>query len=251
MKDTFSSRLLPIVTAYAMLAIANLAHAGWADSAQPAVGNTIDPANVDDAAATEYVVNGSFSAGNTGFTSGYSFVASGQESTPGQYGIRTSSQDFNQYYDEFNDHTTGTGNMMLVDGSPEGGSLTVWSETVTVPADTAFAFSAWTTSADPPNAPTLQIAINGVELGTDFNITTTANFENVSRSWNSGSTTTADITIVDTDPEAYEGNGNDFALDDISLMNVVPEPSTWTMLLPSGAVLLAAIRRRRLRAALQ
>ena len=199
------------------------------------------------ASATEYVVNGDFSAGNTGFTTDYTFVATGQETVPGEYGVRTDSQDFNQYYDEFHDHTTGTGNMMLVDGSPNGSSATVWSETVAVPANTAFNFSAWASPADPPNPATLQISINGVMLPTEFDLTTTVEFQNYTQSWNSGSATSALITIVDTNTEAYQGNGNDFALDDISLVNVVPEPGACVFFGIGSVLLTGSLMRRRKR----
>ena len=81
--------------------------------------------------AQNLISNGDFSGGNAGFTSAYSFVASGQSQTPGTYGIRTSSQSFNSQYNAFGDHSTGTGNMLMVDGSTTPNTV-VWSETVPV-----------------------------------------------------------------------------------------------------------------------
>src|SRR4051812_6854698 len=81
--------------------------------------------------AQNLLTNGNFSAGNTGFTSEYVFVNSGVSTTPGTYGIRTNSQSYNPNFNLFGDHTTGNGNMMLVDGHPTP-NRTVWSETIPV-----------------------------------------------------------------------------------------------------------------------
>ena len=244
MKTNPTTCLLPIVAAGAMFAIADSAQAAPDSSSRPAFCLSVRPASVAAATVTEYVVNGDFSAGNTGFTTGYMYAASGQSTTPGTYGVRTSSQDFNPGYTEFHDHTTGTGMMMLVDGSPAGASATVWSETVTVPANTRFNFSAWATSSSPTNPPPLRFSINGVEIGSDFDLTTTVQFQNFTASWNSGSATSALITIVDTSTIGSQANGNDFGLDDISLTNSVPEPSTWVVLLLGGAAGLRITLRR-------
>jgi hypothetical protein len=55
--------------------------------------------------------------------------------------IRTNSQDFNPAYTLFYDHTTGTGNMMLLDGFPAGGEI-AWTETVSVTTNAQYIFSA-------------------------------------------------------------------------------------------------------------
>src|SRR5262249_42549342 len=103
-------------------------------------------------AAANLVLNGDFSSGNSGFVSGYTFISSGRSTTPGTYGIRTSSQDFNAAYASFGDHTNASGNMMLVDGAGSS-SLPVWSEEIPVLPNSVYDFSAWGTAAD-----SLQIA---------------------------------------------------------------------------------------------
>jgi len=83
------------------------------------------------AGAQNLLINGDFSAGNSGFTSDYQFVPSGQSAAVGTYGIRASSLDFNSGYNSFADHTSGNGLMMLIDGSATAGTI-CWQESVAV-----------------------------------------------------------------------------------------------------------------------
>ena len=108
------------------------------------------------------LINGDFSAGNSGFTTGYSFIASGTSTTPGTFGVRTNSQDFNPGYNLFGDHTAGSGNMMLVDGVA---GTVVWQETVSVATNTTYTFSGWATPANSSNPAGLIFSINGIQVG--------------------------------------------------------------------------------------
>lgn len=160
------------------------------------------------------VVNGNFSAGNTGFTSDYTYVASGTSTTPGTYGIRTASQDFNPAYAAFADHTSGTGQMMLVDGGTP--TQAVWTETIGTSENTRYVFSFWATPADNINQPVLRVLINGVQVGTDFDLSTVTpgTWTQFGVTWDSGTATNAVITIQDVNPNSVAA-GDDFALDDI------------------------------------
>jgi hypothetical protein len=108
------------------------------------------------------LVNGDFSTGNSGFTTGYSFIASGMSTTPGTLGIRNNSQTFYSGYNLFGDHTTGLDNMMLVDGVAD---LVVWQETVSVATNTPYIFSGWATPANSSNPSGLIFTINGIQVG--------------------------------------------------------------------------------------
>jgi len=71
------------------------------------------------------VVNGNFESGNlVGFSSNYSFIPIPTGSTnPGQYAIGKNPQPFNTAsFFGMGDHTTGGGNMMIVDGTNNGGN---------------------------------------------------------------------------------------------------------------------------------
>ena len=158
--------------------------------------------------AQNLLLNGDFSAGNQGFASGYSFVVSGTSQSPNTIGIRTSSQDYNPGFVPFADHTTGTGNMLLVDGSQSSG-VTVWSETVSVAPNAPYLFSGWVTAADDSNLPTLRFFINGVAVGSDLALSTPAGqWQKFLITWNSGTNTSATLSVEDENTVSY---GNDFA----------------------------------------
>ena len=186
-------------------------------------------ANID--VANELVVNGDFEAGNVGFISPplgpnqYQYradVAGNTELVPeGLYGIGPNAQN---YHNNFwgHDHTTGSGNFMIVNGFPNGNPQPiVWQETVNVLPNTTYYFSAWGMSLNNAGPfATLQFNVNGVQVGT--NPTLPAGVNNNSNNgwtrfygtWTSGpATTTAVISI--TDLQNAPG-GNDFGLDDIS-----------------------------------
>jgi hypothetical protein len=165
------------------------------------------------ATANNLLVNGDFSAQNTGFSSGYSFVASGQSTLVGSYGIRTMSTDFNTGYAAFGDHTTGSGYMLLLDGAPSSSTI-AWSETVAVQTNQSYYFSAWLTSSDSTSPATVRFGINGTQVGSDLTLSSAAGqWQNFNLVWNSTTNTNALITIAD---ENTINVGNDFALDDLS-----------------------------------
>src|SRR5437868_13761019 len=90
----------------------------------------------------ELVVNGDFENGNTSFTSAYSYTPN--NSTEGQYWVATAAQvpSWNGAMWSAGDHTSGTGNFLLVNGSPSTGT-DVWCQTLTVTPNTDYIFSAW------------------------------------------------------------------------------------------------------------
>ncbi|MGH7968186.1 MAG: hypothetical protein ACREIC_05595 [Limisphaerales bacterium] len=165
--------------------------------------------------AQNLLTNGAFSQGNTGFSSGYSYVASGEAASPGAYGVRTNSQSFNGAYNLFYDHTTGQGNMLLLDGAP-GITTTVWTEMVSVMTNTQYSYSCWATASDLFNVPTLRFFINGAQVGADMTLSTNSGqWQQFVAVWNSGATNMATLSVVDENPNGYD-YGNDFALDDFS-----------------------------------
>jgi hypothetical protein len=167
------------------------------------------------------LVNGNFSAGNSGFTTGYGFIPSGMSTTPGTYAIRTSSQDFNSGYNLFGDHTTGTGNMMLLDGTS---GTVAWQETVSVATNTSYTFSGWAALSDGSNPPGLIFTINGVQVGATLVLANTPGvWQNFTVGWSSGTTNSATIAVTDNNGVSL---GNDFALDDFSFITNSPVPAT-------------------------
>src|SRR5690554_5175122 len=80
------------------------------------------------------VVNGDFSQGNTGFSTAYIVGTGGpfgQLSNPGTYTINTSPSNVHTNFSICGDHTTGSGNMMIVNGANIPGT-SVWCQTINV-----------------------------------------------------------------------------------------------------------------------
>lgn len=172
--------------------------------------------------AQELIVNGDFEAGNVGFTSSYTYVNPGIVN--GMYPEATYTVNSNPNFNHNNfwgrDHTTGSGNLMIINGA--GSPVNIWEQTVTVLPNTTYYFSAWAMSLNsvPPYAQ-LQFNVNGMNVGTTAVLGPRAPNNNPPYdwvrfygTWTSGpSTTTAVVSIVDLQTAL---GGNDFGLDDIS-----------------------------------
>ncbi len=161
------------------------------------------------------VVNGDFSAGAAGFTSGYIPGTGGSWgllSSEGQYAVAANASTTHNNFPPCTDHTGG-GNMMVVNGAATPG-VSVWCQTVAVQPGTNYAFSAWLQTIVAQNPAILQFTINGQVIGAPFTATNVScewnQFYNV---WSSGANTSAQICITNQNTAT---SGNDFALDDIS-----------------------------------
>jgi hypothetical protein len=169
---------------------------------------------------TNLIVNGDFSAGNSGFTSGYAFAT--PISAEGQYTIGTDpcNDAPPQYvWACFGDHTTGAGNMLEADGFPNTPNVAVWSETIPVTPQTTYKFTFWGAGVDTQgnsSPAVLQISFNGVaakHLATLPAVWTS--WVRYHATWKSRGATEVTISLVDTN---VGGPFNDFALDDLSFM---------------------------------
>ena len=167
-------------------------------------------------ATMNLIDNGDFEAGATGFSSSYIPGTGGPFgllSNEGEYAISTDPALTHNNFASCGDHTSGSGNMMVVNGSSNAGEF-IWCQTVAVTPNTIYEFSAWMTSVHPSSPAELQFSINGVLLGDPFNLTSaTCSWENFFESWNSGSNTSVEICIIN---QNTQPSGNDFAIDDIT-----------------------------------
>lgn len=167
-----------------------------------------------DPSAPNLVTNGDFEAGNTGFTSSYTYNP--QPSSPGSYTITTSPSLVFSSFPPCDDHTygNGTGNMMLVNGAGSPGA-NIWCQMIAVMPNTYYFMSAWVASS-PFSPPQLQFQVNNTPAGTPFQTSGGGcNWQQFSASWFSGNAVSATLCIV----SLNSGNGffgDDFALDDIS-----------------------------------
>lgn len=157
--------------------------------------------------AQNLLENGDFQSGNTGFSSQYEYV---HTLTEGSYCITPSPVYCDEAASDFGDHTTGYGEMMVVEASLEPNTI-VWSETVPTRLGQTYSFSGWTTSWNNNRHPfgqaVLKMLINHETLGT----VTVTNFNGVwhpfSFPWTAKSRH-ATLSIVDT-------NTGGFVLDDL------------------------------------
>ncbi len=162
-------------------------------------------------------VNGDFSNGLTGFTSDYipgTGGAFGLLSLEGQYAVSSNSSDVHDNFAFCFDHTQGdaTGSMLIVNGAAIA-DQEIWTQTIAVTPNTDYIFSTWAMSVTPNNPGQLNFSINGSQIGLTFDIpATSCLWQEFFTTWNSGSATSATISIVNQNTQVA---GNDFALDDI------------------------------------
>lgn len=199
------------------------------------------------------IINGDFETGNTGFGSTYSFVSPGGNSlTPaGVYTVDDNPQNSHSGFYSMGDHTTGSGLMMIVNGSPTTG-FSVWSGTVGIDlvVGELYDFSAWVASVHPMSPAILTFSVGSLELGTLSPLD--------DGTW---SRLFTPFTATELRPTFHLINsngafgGNDFAIDDIDIFyagtttnpggNQVPDAGPGMLGLAALAGLLA-VRARRL-----
>ena len=167
--------------------------------------------------SADLVVNGDFSVGNTGFSSGYSYVSGPTSLYPaGVYAISTDPHNEHPGAYSFLDHTSGSGNMIAINGASS--PFNVWCQTITVSPNTYYDFSAWFSnwSSDTVTGlPQIVFQINGSPLSAaPFTFVPTPGlWSQYNSAWYSGAATSATICISDL---STASSGNDFAIDDIS-----------------------------------
>ncbi|HYV92290.1 MAG TPA: T9SS type A sorting domain-containing protein [Chitinophagales bacterium] len=181
----------------------------------------------------ELIVNGNFESGNTGFTSTYSTCNSYNcLSVAPSYAIGT---DASFYQTSFvgHDHTTGAGNFMILE--VDGTLSSMWSESVAVQPNTNYTFSLWilNTYSNTNVITPIQVKINNVNVGSPINSPAPYVYYTWiqgSVTWNSGSATTANISLHDISGVNY---ANNVGLDDISFKSECTLAATVT---PTGTV---------------
>lgn len=184
------------------------------------------------------VVNGDFTSGysNWAFDAPYKIKGAGN-SNPEDLQVGTNPATFNTGgggfppFDTYGDHTTGSGNFLLVDGYCSASStVKVWSQTVNVIANTNYYFSVWISSLKnmPTNPGNLNFNIGGADLGSNilaptFGGATASNGTNTGGGWiryvivwNSGATSGPVPLSIQNNNLTACGSEVDFGLDDIA-----------------------------------
>ena len=172
---------------------------------------------VESRTSDNLVVNGDFSAGDSGFSTAYTLEYPSITSIPGDYAVATNPYPYDYHYPwpSMGDHTTGTGNMLIVDGAASS-SESFWCQTISVAPYTQYVFSVWTALLVSP-VPEIKVTINGDSVSTFTTPADSASWQQYQVTWNSGTDTTATICMYDLNTVA---EGNDFVVDDISLTQI-------------------------------
>lgn len=160
------------------------------------------------------IINGDFSSGNNNFSTNYTYCNSANclfNLADNGYAI---ANDASTRHNSFvgKDHTNGNGLFMIINGAIS--TNVVWRQTVNVTANTNYDFESWICTLYAQDIADIIVKINGGQLGTSFTAPSSVNqWTKLSRTWNSGSNTSATIEIFSTKNIA---TGNDCGLDDIS-----------------------------------
>lgn len=166
--------------------------------------------------ATNLVINGDFSMGDFGFVTDYVNYLPGSVPTSGvqgAYGIVTNPTSWFSPFSSCTDHTSSGGNMLVADGATTGTTKVWYSPApITVIPGKNYTFSYFLAAVVSGGPAKLEVLINNVSIGTVATAPSTPCVWNEhSYVWNSGTNTTAVISIIDRE---VAGN-NDFAIDDL------------------------------------
>jgi hypothetical protein len=194
------------------------------------------------ACANAQIVNGDFQAGNTGFSSGFTYSTSG--GSPGLYDEGTygvvSYDTLHPSWGDFFDHTFGdaTGLYEVVNGATNNTSAgPSWGELVTLAPFTQYTLSAWFASVYGGAPSAVEFRVDGVLVTPSVQLGPVIGaWEQHSVTFTTGASASVLLQIWDT---SGVQSGNDYAIDDITL---TPTPGSAALL---GIGVLASARRRR------
>jgi hypothetical protein len=202
--------------------------AGYAEYVPPATAApsfypTHSPIFVPAACINNFVVNGGFEQGNSGFTSGYSYVTSvsGNCYPEGVYTVGPSATSCHPSWTNF-PANSGT-QFMIVNGDTQAGKV-VWEQSITVSALGPYNFYASVAALYNKNPASLQFTVDGISLGQPFGPpavnagdATPGVWYPFFATWQATSIGSHVVRLVN---ENILPNGNDFGLDDIVLCNI-------------------------------
>lgn len=177
---------------------------------------------------SQNAVNWNFSSGNSGFGTQYIYSPTSIWNE-GTYAVGSSANAVHPNFAAWGDHTTGTGNYMIINGSTSG-IKTIWSQTVALPAGSSATLSLWMLTLATP-AGQFRVKINGTVIGSNQTTPTTVGvWGNYTFPFTVPASGNAVVLIESVSTLLA---GNDFGLDDIQFtysctasasLNVQPYP---------------------------
>ncbi len=155
--------------------------------------------------------NGNFSSGNSGFLTNYIYNATSIWNA-GTYSVGPNPNSVHPNFGSWGDHTTGTGNYMLVNGAT-GTNKILWRQTRTFPPGVQVTMQWWALSFASP-AGQLQLKLSGTNAGAvAYTPSTTGAWQQTTRTFTAPASGTAILNLITL---AGPNSGNDFGIDDIS-----------------------------------
>lgn len=157
------------------------------------------------------IVNGNFESGNSGFTHEYNYGTPGGPFSPGWLSVGTNPQAYNSGFSPCGDHTTGSGNQLIVDGSTTPNSK-VWCQNVTLVPGRNYLFRFYVQSVFAVSPGVLIGTANNVSFGT-VQAAALCDWQEFEACFTATSAS-VELCIRETTGVSF---GNDFAIDDIQL----------------------------------
>ena len=111
------------------------------------------------------ITNGDFEGGFSGFSTAYSRGFPGGGFGPGNIDVGTFPPAYNGGFSPCGDHTSGSGNQLIVDASTAAGT-NVWCQTVPTVVGRMYQFTMFSQSVYPANPGQLNVKINNASVGT-------------------------------------------------------------------------------------
>jgi len=168
------------------------------------------------------IPNGDFEKGNVGFSSDFSYDS--VSVSPGSYAVAKNASNFNGSFSPIPDHTTGTGNYLIVDVD-DAEDKKIWRCTVPVEPNAEYLVEVWVANLNTGyrNPAEVGLLINDTVTGAPYPLPDASNsWEKLSWQWLSGTSKTATICLINKNPVS---DGNDVAIDDIKLILISkPKP---------------------------
>src|SRR3972149_5448897 len=135
------------------------------------------------------ISNGDFESGILDIVTDYTYIIPPNTVHPQQtYTVYTSPRLVHSSWANYGDHTSGTGNMMIVNAATVA-DKTVWGQTVTVLPNRDYIFTYWLSSSYSTNPAQLECSFNGSTVGTATAPSTTGVWQEGAYNWNSGVST--------------------------------------------------------------
>lgn len=160
--------------------------------------------------------NADFESGNQGFASDYQYSAT-TGASPGSYTVGSNPEAWNAAFASCVDHSSGTGNMLLVNGSTTAGQV-IWEQSVAVTPGSQYEFTSFLQKISAVEFPGIRLLVNGESVPLAGSLSNIAcNWDELRANWFSAGSAVAELQLISLVDWA---DGNDFALDDLQFSSV-------------------------------